>query len=272
MIVYHAHNVEYLLRKARNGGTLLLWITRLAERALVKKADLATAVSQVDANAMKKLYGRLPSILPNGVDVDLFRMSSSDIKEIKNKYQLREKAILFMGLTEYPPNKEAIDALVNEIFPRILKRDADVQLAVIGGKIEYRRPWLLNPGSIPYEDIPAFISACQVCVAPIRSGSGTRLKILEYMAANRPVVSTPKGAEGLDFINAKHLLIADSNQEFADAILCLLQAPGFAANMSQTAYAQIQKKYSWQIIASGFANEIPNQVNLSEDGVPKQIN
>ena len=196
-VIYHAHNVEFLLRRQKNNIIIAL-ITKWAEGHLVSKANVCTAVSEEDAVHFERLYEVKPLILPNGVDIGVFdSVSDIQIKKIKSKYNLTEKNVLFMGLTTFKPNKDAIDFLVHDVFPYVVKRCPEAKLVIIGGKVKHKRRWLLNPGIIPFEEVPAFVKACDVCVAPVFSGSGTRVKILEYMAANKPVISTTKGAEGI---------------------------------------------------------------------------
>jgi polysaccharide biosynthesis protein PslH len=254
-IVYHSHNVEYLLRRERKHG-LVPFLTKQAERALVRYASLVTAVSQVDASAFESLYGVKPLIVPNGVAMDQFQQNPVETARIKKKYGLAEKTALFMGLSDYPPNRDAINSLVLEIFPQVLIEVPDAQLVIIGGKTAHRREWLLNPGSLPYEDVPALISASLLCVAPIRSGSGTRIKILEYMAAGRPVVSTTKGAEGLDMTLGVHLWIADSQADFAKAMIHVFRDSARSEAMGDAARTRVRDLYSWEKIADRFSQEV----------------
>jgi len=256
-IIYHAHNVEYLLRKEKNSRIIAL-ITKWAEARLAARVDLFTAVSNEDAKKFRVLYGITPSIFPNGVDVEQFeKVTDKQINHIKSKYGLTRNLILFMGLSSFTPNTEGIDSLVSEIFPSVVRTDLDARLVIIGGVVSYKRKWLINPGVIPFEELPAFIKACDVCVAPILSGSGTRLKILEYMAAGKPVVSTTKGAEGLLIRNRENIIIADEPRTFAEGILFLLKTPGSAEKLGSEGKKMVRANYSWQKIIDDFQEIIP---------------
>ncbi len=267
-IVYHSHNVEYLLRKGRN-GPFVSRLTRWAEKTIGRRSDLVTAVSVADARAFKGLYGWAPVIVPNGVDPDRFDVSPEKAALVASKYGLTDKTVLFMGLPDYPPNREAIDALVSSIFPSASRSIPGLQLAIIGGRIAVRRDWLLNPGSIPHTEVPAFVKACALCVAPIRSGSGTRVKLLEYMAAGRPIVSTTKGAEGLEAISGRHLLIADSDENFADGIVQLMRDPARSELLGRQARIFAREHFSWRAIAEGLSREIRGLVRGGTDGAPR---
>lgn len=268
-IVYHSHNVEYLLRKGRN-SPIVVAITRWAERALCRRSDLITAVSPMDARVFRALYGLDPQIVPNGVDPGLFDVPSDEVARVRSKYGITGKTVLFMGLADYAPNVEAIESLVSRIFPAALRSVPDLRLAVIGGRIRYRRAWLLNPGSIPHDEVPAFVKACRLCVAPIRSGSGTRLKILEYMAAGRPVVSTAKGAEGLGAIPGVHLSIADSDEAFAAEIVRLVRDPAVAEALGSHGCGYVRERFSWRVIADSFAREIRSLGPAGTNGVTRK--
>ncbi len=264
-IIYHTHNVEYLLRRVRNGPFIAM-LTRWAEKALCRRCDLVTAVSPEDARAIEGLYGVSPMVVPNGVDPDRFDVPPEEAARVAAKYGISGETVLFMGLPDYPPNTEAIEALVSRIFPAALRSCPGLKMAMIGGRISFRRDWLLNPGSIPHTEVPAFVKACAVCVAPIRSGSGTRVKLLEYMAAERPIVSTTKGAEGLGAISGRHLLIADSDKDFVDGIIRLMRDPDLSANLGRQARLFVRDHFSWPAIADGLTRRIQDLMrNRTED-------
>jgi glycosyltransferase involved in cell wall biosynthesis len=244
-IIYHAHNVEFLLRKQKN-NSLIACITKLAEGMLMRGSDISFAVSEIDAIHFEKIYGIKPSILPNGVDIETFTgVNQSQVVNIKRKYNLNGRIVLFMGLPSFRPNKEAIDFLINKVFPMVVKEFPEAELVVIGGKLGFKKDWLINPGTIPFEEIPAFVKASEVCVAPIFSGSGTRLKILEYMAAGKPVVSTTKGAEGIAVATGKNIMIAENADEFKEKILYLFNHHEIGDRIGRAGEMVIRSNYSW---------------------------
>ena len=158
-LMYHGHNVEYFLRRQKS-SRMVAWLTFRAERILFRQSDQSFCVSEHDASQVEKLYGIKPSVLPNAVDTSRFnQITNEEVNVVSQKFGIGSQSILFMGLYGYKPNTEAIDFLVREVMPALIK-------------------------------------ACHLGVAPIFSGSGTRLKILEYMAAGLAVISTRKVAEG----------------------------------------------------------------------------
>jgi glycosyltransferase involved in cell wall biosynthesis len=157
-----------------------------------------------------------------------------------------------MGLPAYPPNREGLEFLRAEVFPRLVQRVPEARLVVIGGTIDWRAPWLVNPGRVPYDDIPAILRACDVCVAPIFSGSGTRVKILEAMAARRPVVSTSKGLEGIAATPGEQVIIADDGAAFSESIAGLLADPSRARALGEAGRRLVEAFFSWPALARRF--------------------
>ncbi|HMO86769.1 MAG TPA: glycosyltransferase, partial [Lacipirellulaceae bacterium] len=117
------------------------------------------------------------------------------------------------------PTTRAVDFLNNEVMPRVRERRPGAQLVVLGGQVPYTRPWMINPGVVPFEQLPAVVKACAVGAAPVFEGSGTRLKILEYGAAGLAGGSTRKGAEGLDVIAGESILLREDGAGFTEGIV-----------------------------------------------------
>lgn len=246
-VVYHAHNVEYDLRRAKSGGAIVA-LTAWAEGGLLRQTNHAFAVSAVDAQRFRELYGIECALLPNGVDVARFAAATpGQVEMLRTRYDIGPRAILFMGLYAYTPNTQAVRFLVDEVMPRVLAAAPDAQLVVTGGAVPFRHPWLINPGVIPFDEVPAMIRACSVGTAPIFSGSGTRLKILECMAAGTPVVSTAKGSEGICVADGASILLAEDGEGFARSILGLWAAPLRAASLARTAQEVAQTHYDWPV-------------------------
>jgi glycosyltransferase involved in cell wall biosynthesis len=150
-----------------------------------------------------------------------------------------------MGLTTTKPNREAIRFLLDEVFPRVVRARPGARLALIGGAADSKADWLINPGNIPAEDVPAFIKACDLSVVPIFSGSGTRLKIVESWAAGVPVVSTTIGAEGLEAEDGRNILIADRAADFVERILLLLKQPRIGHKIAGEGKRLAERRYAW---------------------------
>jgi glycosyltransferase involved in cell wall biosynthesis len=256
-IVYHAHNVEYLLRLQRE-NRIVAALTRYAERRLVTASDRSFAVSEEDRNRFSDLYGIVPDLLPNGVDCTAERATPEQVETVRKRYGITDESILFMGLYAYPPNMRAVQFLVNEVMPWLRQRNQDVRLVVTGGDVPFSSPFLINPGVVPRSDLNAILGACRIGVAPVFTGGGTRLKILEYMAAGLPVVTTKKGAEGLGLQAGKHVLYAETAQEFGEAILRILRSRPLSAELSLEATALVRERFDWIPLLHRFASQLGN--------------
>ena len=259
-LIYHAHNVEYDLRKQKHSA-FIVELTRWAEGAVLKGVDVATAVSAVDAARFNSLYGRQPLLLPNGVDLTWIRSASDEaVEALRGRYSLMAQTVLFMGGYAYRPNGEAIDFLIRDVFPALLRRVPSAQLLVLGGEVPYAAPWLVAPGVVPAEELPAFVRAAKLSVAPIFSGSGTRLKIIESLGAGVPVIATAKGVEGLPVEVGQDFIRAETAVEFVDAIATSLTEDYSLGGLHSNSLAI---KLSWPYIVEAIRNDIGLPTALS---------
>jgi len=247
-VLYHAHNVEYELRRQRHGW-LAHRLTHWAEGQVLRGVAQSFAVSERDRDAFRDLYGVVPLLLPNGVDSRRFAgVAEGAITACRRMHRLGENVILFMGAYAYPPNREAIDFLVTSVLPLVLAHCPSAELAIIGGPAPHRRPWLRAFGLLPDEQVPPFIRCCAVSVAPIFSGSGTRLKILESLAAGVPVVATRKGAEGLTLEPGSEILLAEGATDIAAALVTLLGDPDRRRQLGACGQRQVASRYDWAVL------------------------
>ena len=245
VFAYHTHNVEWILRKERRDRAVVRSATKWAERRLLRTVDVATAVSEVDAGMMARLYGVRPMLLPNGIDVAAFeKISAADIAAVRDRYGLNGQEALFMGLLGFPPNDEAVRFLFG-FFEGVVRARPGIRLAVLGGTVRESAPWLVNPGTIPFAEVPAFIRSSAVGLAPVFSGSGTRIKILEYAAAGIPVVATTKAAEGLPLKDREHLRLADDAVSFAEAVIDVFRDRPAAEAMAARGSAEVRRLFAW---------------------------
>lgn len=219
------------------------------EGMVVRAVDHLVACSETDAEGFRRRYGireERISVVPNGADPDFEERGRRLNLEPAVEQQLKgaDHVVLFMGKLDYQPNRVALRFLVDEVLPQLMRGRGHWRLLVIGGPTP-PGCWpntVVFAGRVP--DVAPYLMRADVCVAPIFSGSGTRLKILEYLAAGRPVVATKKAAEGLAVVNGRHLLIAEP-REFAEAILRLVHERPLADALAQAGRALVCSQYSW---------------------------
>ena len=261
LVVLDEHNAEYVLqrrafhtdlrRPAKWPAAFYSYIQwrklRHFERRSCQTADLVTAVSEVDQQALLDLAPGLDvRIVPNGVDTDYFtyweREASSFIKR---------PSIVFTGTMDFRPNVDGVLWFCQEILPHLRRRVPDLRLYIVGKRPNraVRRlvsEYVTVTGAV--EDVRPYFKHASVCVVPLRMGGGTRLKVLEAMASGTPVVSTNVGIEGLDVRDGVHALLADDPAGFASRVLELIADRRSAQTLSKAARALTEEKYDWRLI------------------------
>ncbi|MFZ3166124.1 MAG: glycosyltransferase family 4 protein [Candidatus Methanoperedens sp.] len=209
------------------------------------KFDEIITMSEIDMNRLLELDETLHvNVVPNGVDTE------------KISFKLGNRgsnSLLFMGWMKHYPNGDAMRFFIKEIFPKILLKNQNVKLYIVGmflpddinKKIKYQDN-IIYCGYI--EDILSILHKCTVFISPLRIGGGTRLKILEAMAAGIPVISTSIGAEGIDIEDGENIVIADSTEIFANKTLELLNDNKLQVKIAVNAHEFVEKKYRWNEI------------------------
>jgi glycosyltransferase involved in cell wall biosynthesis len=157
---------------------------------------------------------------------------------------------------DFRPNIDAMTWFVEDILPRIRTEIPHAHLVIVGQKPAPRiqalaqNPGVAITGWVP--DTRPFVADAAVYVVPLRMGSGTRLKILEAMAMGKAIVSTTRGAEGIEYTPNQHLIIADTPETFARAVVALLRDPQRCRELGRHARALVESKYDWRAIIPEF--------------------
>lgn len=268
VFVYHAHNVEWILRRERRDRAVVTAATKWAERRLFRSADIATAVSDVDAGTIARIYGIRPRLLPNGIDAVSFdRISAAEIAAVRQRYGLNGREVLFMGLLGFPPNDHALKFIMG-IFDGVVRAVPDARLAVLGGTAPQTAPWLVNPGMIPFADVPVVIRGSVAGLAPVFSGSGTRIKILEYAGAGIPVVATTKAAEGLPLKDREHLRLADDAASFQKAVIDLYRNRPAAEALAARGSTEVRRLFDWPRLVAPIAADCASRAAQKKGETP----
>jgi glycosyltransferase involved in cell wall biosynthesis len=160
------------------------------------------------------------------------------------------EVVLFFGDFLYPPNDEGVTRFLTQIWPLVRRERSSACLRLVGrGSVERtaaaRRPGDGVEALGPVPDIGAAIAESNVVVVPLWQGGGTRLKVVEAMAAGRPLASTSLGVAGTGFEAGEHGLVADDDDGLAGAVLELLDDPP-AARRAGEAGSRAALKLRWQ--------------------------
>jgi sugar transferase (PEP-CTERM/EpsH1 system associated) len=265
-VVCDWHNVESeILRRyslaAR--GPLRKFYARMAagrleryERWFVNQCDMHVVVSERDREALVHRYGAsVPVVvIENGVPLDYFSAAGKDVGE---RPPFR---VLFSGAMDYHANVEAVSWFGSEVWPAVHAAAPQAVFTIVGRNPapEVRalagRPGIEVTGTVP--DVRPYYREASVAVVPLRVGGGTRIKILEAMAAGVPVISTALGAEGLAAEPSRHYVLADSVEQMRSSLLSLLQNPHEGARLTDAARDLIRRRYDWAALGDDLAGHL----------------
>jgi len=187
-------------------------------------------------------------VIPNGTDTAYFRPWPSPADNAPT--------LIFIGTMFYYPNVDAILYFLDRIYPHIVARIPDVRILIVGHnppleiKSLERFSNVKVTGYVP--DIRPYIAQSTVMIVPLRLGGGTRLKILEAMAMERPVISTSIGAEGLAVQAGENIMIADDPLDFASKTVELLRNPKLRQRIVTKARKLVENNYSWDVLGRRF--------------------
>ncbi len=220
------------------------------ERRAIRSYPIVTVVAEADAAALRASRpGLRVEVVPNGVDATRFQPRPDTT--------IVGDSVVFVGAMSFPPNVAAVRWFVEAVLPRLRDLRPGVTFTIVGrDPTEAVRALAADPavtvtGSV--DDVRPWLAGSAVVVAPMRSGSGIKNKILEAMAMGRPVVATAMAAEGLAGQAGRDLLVADGSDEFAQAVAELLADDARAASIAAAGRALVESTYTWQACADRYA-------------------
>jgi len=211
------------------------------ERELCPRFALNVMMSEVDARKLRTIApGAVTVVVPNGTDTDYFQPNGSAPSDGQ---------VAFVGPTSSHPNRDAVEFLLQEIWPRVHsgKQSASLQLigrSTPGDQARYNaEPGVNAMGQVP--DIRPALAEAACCVVPIRIGGGTRIKILDAWAMGKAIVSTSIGCEGLEVVEGENILIRDTAGAFAEAVLQILGDAQLRRRLEHNGRRTAIERYSW---------------------------
>jgi glycosyltransferase involved in cell wall biosynthesis len=260
-LVVDSHNIDYDLARqyARASGNLIRrgyagvnWRKlRREELGTYRDADGVCLCSRADEQRLlAEVPGARTVVVPNAADVDYYRPRPTDPSP-------DGCTVVFFGLLSYAPNVDGVIHFVRDIWPYIAAAHPKARCKIIGGSpppslLALAGPRVEFTGFVP--DLRPHLAQAAAVVVPLRLGGGTRLKIVEAMAMGKAIVSTSLGAEGIEAVPGRDLLLADQPAGFADAVNRLLADPSLTARIGQSARQLAEDRYAW----SGAARDLEN--------------
>lgn len=254
-VVLDAHNVETelprTLAEADTRAPAALrrarwrWETRKTqthEQAMVRAAAAVAATSQSEAEVFERWGAREVVVVPNGIDTTA----------IGHADPAPGALLAYVGTFGYLPNVVAASELLDEVLPRVRARLPEAGAVLIGRDpgphlLSRRGPGIEVTGTVP--DVLPHLRRARVVVVPLRAGGGTRLKVLEAMAAGVPVVSTRFGVSGLEVRDGEHVLLGETPAELADAAVRVCTDDALARSLSDAGRRLACSRYDWSIVA-----------------------
>lgn len=246
------------VRRAGGAGERLraqMTVTKL-ENALRRLLQRGVAMTVVSAQEQEYLRTIAPNgahieVIPNGIDTQVYQPEG--IPPVPN-------TLLYSGAVTYSANYDAVAFFVHDVLPLVRQRVPDICFTVTGstGDVDVSalmaQPGVRFTGYLP--EMAHTVQSSWAVVVPLREGGGTRLKILEALAMGTPVVSTPKGAEGLNVHPGTDILIADEPEAMADMICALLGDEALRTRLAQAGRQVVVKEYDAAIIGRRFVELI----------------
>lgn len=264
-IIYDAHNVDSNLAKAalQRGEIVKQELDNIfkTEINLHKIVDAVIACSERDANELIEMNnGNLAiDVVPNGVAIPANCYNQAVDTDGVPEY------IMFCGSLWSIPNAEGLAWFCDEIWPAVLKIFPELKLLVVGsGELPQKYNHIKQTVGISFtgtvDDVKIWYNKAAISIVPLLTGSGTRLKILEAMGLGVPVISTRRGAEGINYTDGKDILIADSTEEFASKLIQLLKSKNDRMNLQLQAIALVKAKYDWDLIGKKMSEYLNKKI------------
>jgi len=265
-LIVDSHEIAYDLARqfARAGGNLGRRLYAGANWRKLRRDELGTyraadGVYLCSATDERRLLNQVPgvrtTVIPNAADVEYYQPRPTDPAP-------DGRTVVYFGLLSTIPNIDGVVHFAQDIWPRIAEAAPEARCKIIGGRpppslLALAGPRVKLTGFV--SDLRPHLAAAAAVVVPLRLGGGTRLKIVEAMAMGKAIVSTTLGAEGIEAVPGRDLLVEDQPAAFAKAVHRLLAEPGLAARIGQSARQLAVERYGWSEAArvlEGFYHRI----------------
>jgi glycosyltransferase involved in cell wall biosynthesis len=236
------------------GRKLFFWFEWLAlqryEARMCERFTTNAVMSELDQQILAKIAPRAHyTVIPNGVDIDYFSPASGS-RPTRN--------IVFAGRLDQYSNRHGMLRFMTEAWPAIARAHPDAVIDIIGSNPPREIETMAASdtrirvhGFVP--DVRPFFAAATVAICPIWDGGGTRIKVLDGLAQGMPLVATSIGAEGIDVVPERDLLIADTPEQFANQISRIFTDDALRNRLEVNGRRLVETVYSWDSIAEKLA-------------------
>jgi glycosyltransferase involved in cell wall biosynthesis len=246
-IAFRAHNVESQIwsRLAKEAKGIKKWYLNLLSKRIKQFEDTAPAqvdfiipISSDDAEYFKNQFPQ-KNIFISSAGVNLIKFVQSDTAPKQN-------SLFHLGALNWYPNIEAVKWLLGDIYQQLINKRSDFKLYIAGkhtpeSYFQYNNSNIVVIGEV--ENASDFMNSKSIMIVPLKSGSGMRLKIIEGMSVGKAIISTSIGAEGINYTNKENIIIADTTEEFVNAIEYLLDNQQVVKSIGEAAKKLIYSEY-----------------------------
>ncbi|MHB1546046.1 MAG: glycosyltransferase family 4 protein [bacterium] len=258
--IIHTHNAEYIMwqRKVSIESNPIVKFLIYTESKRVKnfekleykKFDKVLCVSSNDVENIKKI----------GVDENKIELISATgnrklISFPDIQFDSTEKSLIYIGTLSWEANIDGLIWFIKNCWTVLYRQNPDIRLNIIGASPGYKIKKLIKnlsnvylTGYLSEEDIEGYYSKSRVFIAPLRFGSGIKVKILNAMNRGIPTVTTSIGAEGIGAVDMKHLCISDTADDFSRKVNALLNQKQLWEQLSRYSRTLMKEKYDWDKI------------------------
>lgn len=283
-VIFDNHNVEGNLFKQIqcSGSDVRSWFKskfhlsqiQSTEKTLAQKSDQIWVCSIDDKQLLKSLYGSIAPtyVVPNAIDISFYNDVRLGQFSLPESWEKNPHYFLYLGNYFHPPNQDAAQLLIEKIYPRLREKFPNSRLLLVGSnptekmqEAAQKEPNIIVTGEV--EDVRPYLAAASVMVVPLYKGGGTRFKILEAFAAGCPVVSTTKGAEGLNSEDGVHLLLRDDVEGLTEGIIKIWSDASLRERLVHNGYDLVQSNYSWDAVSHNVKLALEDLLNHPKSNI-----
>lgn len=264
-VIFHAHNATYLMweRYAQSDANMLYRIVTWLEGKRVKSAEV-------------QLCQRAHLVFASPNDIDSLVDAGADRNTCRETYHLgddsqlalpsiafkdTQKTLLYVGTLNWEANVDGLLWFFEKVWPLVVAQQPDTRMQVVGSKPDPRLtraaaydPRIEFTGFV--EDLEPLFQVSRLFLAPLRFGSGIKVKVLNAMCRGLPTITTPVGAEGLAAQHMEHLSITDTAEDMARSILHLMENESDWLRLESQSRALVREKYTWKKVLGYMVDQI----------------
>jgi len=230
-------------------GRIIPWLDLLAwkrfEREIIRQVQAVVVFTERDREIFSKLGGQTCIVqIPLGTEIP--EVSPAKAEPLN---------LLFVGNFRHLPNRDAADRLINRIFPDVQAQFPEARLFIVGDHLPSTLVRMPNEGVILtgyVPDVKPYLEQATLVVVPLRLGGGMRVKVLEALAAGKPVVASSRAVEGLGLVNGEQVILAEDDDEFSRTIIDLLGKPEERVSLANQARIWARENLSWEKVAEKY--------------------